>query len=1120
MSVEGSTLDVGRSAPRGAVFLSYASQDAEAAKKICDALRAAGVEVWFDQSELVGGDAWDAKIRRQIGTCALLIPVISANTQARREGYFRLEWRLAVERMRQMDDDLPFLLPVVVDATRDTEAFVPDRFREVQWTRAPNGETSPAFAQRVKELLGGETENRGQGTEDKGPQADDRIQKAGNGRRRRPNWLAPVIGGAVVALLAVVISRPWEKAAHAMTPPSMSTANAPVSPARQLAVRARAMIFLPDPTRETLDTAVQLIEQAKALDPADAEVWAIGAEADAWMVFYTFDTSEARRERARSGSSRALSLDPTSHEVRLARAFVLITVVNQSAVRPEAEALLRALLKENPDDRDALGFLAQLLRDSGQFGEAADKFKRAESFNAAGWAYFFAGRYDEAAAMVEQGLRTDHSVANLTLKAAIATFGREDLDAAQAAIDQLPASALLEDRSAVTAVRLRLMRREPEKALDILRALPREWLSSAAFVGPKAIFTGAAHAMANRPEAAQVDRRAALQQIEQRLAVQGNASRLLLMKAALLALLGDKAEAGRLLDLALQLSVPGALDGDQLLAKTVVSLLVGRREAAIDEMEAALKSPDRLPFLHGLVRYDPDFASLREDPRIDKVLRETLPKGAKPFEDQKTDDREQRTAQAVDQKSVAVLAFANLSDDKANEYFSDGISEELLNVLSKIPDLKVSARTSSFHFKGKDTPIPEIAQQLGVAYVVEGSVRKAGDKVRITAQLIKAADGFHVWSETFTRDLKDIFAVQDEIAGLIAQNLSVKLAGTGNATREVNPEAHRLVLEGRHFWNLRTADGFDRAEAAFRRAIALDPEYAAAYSGLANTLGTRLGYRAYEGEIDMSYEASRAAAARAVELDPTDAQVYPALGLALTNEGHYAEAKEVYQKALRLNPNYALSHHWLSLVLELEGRIDEALVEINRAVELDPLSGIAVGTQARMLMEAGRYAEAFATFERAVAILPDRPTHGSFRAVCLFKMNRRDEAVESARKAAASPSQELRLAADADAIFVLRQTGHEAEAAAHAERAQTFLNPQSYQRGAVLAAMGRLDEALPYLERTPPAVKYVFSWSPVWDAWRDDSRFIRLLEKLGCAQDYRRARETLSRLQAASKGGK
>ena len=175
----------------------------------------------------------------------------------------------------------------------------------------------------------------------------------------------------------------------------------------------------------------------------------------------------------------------------------------------------------------------------------------------------------------------------------------------------------------------------------------------------------------------------------------------------------------------------------------------------------------------------------------------------------------------MDAKSVAVLAFANLSDDKANECFSDGISEELLNVLAKIPGLKVTARTSSFYFKGKDVQVPEIARQLGVAYVVEGSVRQAGGRVRISAQLIKATDGFQVWSDDLDRDLKDVFAVQDEIAGLIAQNLQLKLSAAPTAAVAVDPEAHRPYLEGRQALQWRTEAGYAQAEKFFQQARAL-----------------------------------------------------------------------------------------------------------------------------------------------------------------------------------------------------------------------------------------------------------------------------------------------------------
>ncbi|MEO5960374.1 MAG: TIR domain-containing protein [Opitutaceae bacterium] len=339
-----------------AVFLSYASQDAEAARRICEALRGADVEVWFDQSELVGGDAWDAKIRRQINECALFVPVISASTQARLEGYFRLEWKLAAQRTHTMAEEKTFLLPVVIDATRDAEVKVPAEFKAVQWTRLPAGETTAAFVARVKTLLGGSTVGGALRPDNSSAPAESG-PKAPPTTIHRTRWMVPAILG-LAALVALGFWQPW---------------------------------------------------------------------------------------------------------------------------------------KTNPPP-------------------------------------------------------------------------------APSPISQLPSPAMA-------------------------------------------------------PAAA----------------------------------------------------------------------------------------------------------------------------------------------------SVAVLAFANMSADKDTEYFSDGVSEELLNVLAKLSGLKVSARTSAFFYKGKQVPIKQVAQELGVAYVVEGSVRKSGDRVRITAQLIKADDGFQVWSQPFDRELKYIFAVQDEIAGLIAKSLSLKL---------------------------------------------------------------------------------------------------------------------------------------------------------------------------------------------------------------------------------------------------------------------------------------------------------------------------------------------------------
>ncbi|MSU51221.1 MAG: TIR domain-containing protein [Opitutus sp.] len=390
------------SEPAKADFLSYAREDTAAALRLAVALRAAGVEVWFDQNELVGGDTWDAKIKKQIQSCALFVPIISANTQARAEGYFRLEWLLAAERTRLMGRTKAFLLPVCVDATKEADADVPESFLTVQWTRISAADSLSAFCERVKKLLGAGTvvgvANAGPGAATPAPtnQRDEGVASpAGTRPRGFPKWAALALSIAALAAIAFLALRP-------------------------------------------------------AAPPAPTPI----------------------------------------------------------AAKP-------------PTDLAA------------------------------------------------------------------------DLAAKSAA------------------------------------------------------------------------------------------------------------------------------------------------------------------------------------------------------------------------KSVAVLPFESLSDDKGSEHFSDGICGDLINVLGQVPGLKVAGRTSSFYFKGKQVQVVEIARQLQVAYVVAGTVQKVGDQVRITAQLINGSDGFQLWSsDPITRDLKDIFAVQDEIARLIAQNLKLKLGGPPRVTKTVNPEAYRLVLEGRHFWLLRTPEGF------------------------------------------------------------------------------------------------------------------------------------------------------------------------------------------------------------------------------------------------------------------------------------------------------------------------
>ena len=358
-----------------AVFLSYASQDAAAAKRICDALRAAGVEVWFDQNELVGGDQWDAKIRKQIKDCALFVPVISANTQERLEGYFRLEWHLAEQRMQQMHEDAPFLLPVVIDATRDVEARVPGKFTEVQWTRLPAGESPVVFCDRVKALLVAPALPTPNNSERESARSRDPALRQPR-VRALGRW--PVLVGIGLAAAAIaLVWRPWSKGEKPSAAPSTSV-TFPVSEARQLVAKAWVLLNKPEMTRAVFDAADTLCQRAAVLDPNDPEVWAVWAHVSTWYIFLAFDHSPSRQEAASTSAMHAMQLDPKSFEARLAQAFYWVRgerVEPSSAKSVEAERMLRTLLNEKPDEPRTLLALGILLLNK---GPAADGLKLLE----------------------------------------------------------------------------------------------------------------------------------------------------------------------------------------------------------------------------------------------------------------------------------------------------------------------------------------------------------------------------------------------------------------------------------------------------------------------------------------------------------------------------------------------------------------------------------------------------------------------------------------------------------------------------------------------------------------------------------------------------------------------
>jgi TolB-like protein len=534
--------------PSRAVFLSYASQDVEAARRICDALRGAGIEVWFDQHELRGGDAWDQKIRQQIHDCALFIPLISANTAARHEGYFRLEWDLADQRTHMIARNRAFIVPVSSDATPDAGADVPESFLRVQWTRLPAGDTPSGFVKRVSSLLSPSANSAGAAT----------------------RW----------------------------------PAGTPGKPALQA-----------------------------------------------------------------------------------------------SMVVPLTIAALAIL---------GVGYFA------------LDKF----------------------------------------------ALSKHDSTLATASIPNDPAAA------------------------------------------------------------------------------------------------------------------------------------------------------------------------------------------------------------PINEKSIAVLPFIDLSEKQDQEYFSDGLAEELLDLLAKTPGLHVIARTSSFSFKGKSDDIPTIGRKLNVANILEGSVRKSGNRLRVTTQLVGASNGEHIWSETYDRELKDVFAVQDEIAAAVVAQLKLKLAAAAPsaARRTSSIEAYNQYLLGQHSYNSENLDGWRRAIEAFHKAIALDPNYVAPYDGLAMVEYQLAGHT---GDSAGNQRALNAAA-KAVDLGPDDPDGYSARGFVrYAINWDWGGAQADFEKAIALDPGNAQFQLRYGDLLGTLGRLPEAIAATRKVTELDPLLAAGWEHLAQYLTITRDFAAAHEASRRALEISPE-----------------------------------------------------------------------------------------------------------------------------------------------------
>jgi TolB-like protein len=460
---------------------------------------------------------------------------------------------------------------------------------------------------------------------------------------------------------------------------------------------------------------------------------------------------------------------------------------------------------------------------------------------------------------------------------------------------------------------------------------------------------------------------------------------------------------------------------------------------------------------------------------------------------------------SVKKPSIVVLPFVNMSSDPEQEYFCEGMAEEIINALTHVESLRVVARTSAFSFKGKDVDIAEIGRKLKVAHVLEGSVRKAGNRLRITAQLIKVEDGYHLWSERFDRTMEDVFAIQDEISLAIVKELKVRLLKAEETAivkrHTVNPEAYELYLKGRYFWNKRDEVGLKKGIECFQQAIVKDPYYALAYAGIADCYN-HIGFYGYMAPRE-AYAQAKMALDKALELDSILAEAHFSSGLYKMHfSWDFSGSEKEFKRALELNPNSATIRQQYSCFLGIiMGKFDEAITEIQRARQLDPLSVLQITSVGLICTFARRYNEAMEYYQRALEMDPYFLLAHRIQGLNFAGLNMWEEAI------AASDTAKTISAGSTNSIgylgYVYAMAGHKEIALELLDQLdklseERYVSP--YYKALIFAGLDDRDRALSYLEkafaeREPQLI--MLKVYQVFDSLRDDPRFHALLKKIG-----------------------
>ena len=625
MSATVLDLGAGQGAARGAVFVSYASQDAVVATRIVEALRAAGVEVWFDQNELVGGDAWDQKIRRQIRECALFVPVISAATQARTEGYFRLEWRLADQRTHLMAKGRPFLLPVVIDGTRDAEAHVPDSFMEVQWTRGPEGEVTPAFVKRVQLLLGAAQ------TATPAPFSTGRSQPPME-RPRRSSWATTGLT-ALAAVIALLVWRPWRDTNRPTATPPVAAQPAGLGAEELARVRER---LIPDQWQnEDFAVVSSTLDRLLLANPELSDGWALRSIINSLQTIRQFDRGAKPLEVGKSAADRALRLAPGSPLGELAVGLHLVAMLSRGGDDDAYRTQLDLVLAKLP--RDGLTRFTELLsyyhaydfpgtERSGRAWLAADPKAIFPAWILAS-SYLANRQADEAErwAQAAVGETSITGIRALVTQIEVNYYLRADVAKARAALEKMPASGRSVHRVVHAQWLLAMADKRWDEALQVLMRLPEAMFSDRTYHGPRALLAGLAHRSAGRPVPAAGQFREAERLLRDVLANDPDNEPLHAALAVTLACAGRAADART----ALGQVEPLVSGRSSSLYRGPLVAMIAQAYREMDDMPATARwlrklfvEPSDIPFTPASLRLDARFNGAIDTPEIQALLRE------------------------------------------------------------------------------------------------------------------------------------------------------------------------------------------------------------------------------------------------------------------------------------------------------------------------------------------------------------------------------------------------------------------------------------------------------------------------------------------------------------------